>query len=329
MRVAVLALRQEDAGLAQSELDALADQLRQQVIESLPSTRYDVITKENIEVLLQNVGKDLADIAGCDSACETAYGRELGADYVISGTIKKVFGKMRVSLACHQTRLDSPKALAMARCDVQSASQLVDGVDKSGLELLLRAFPGEVAVPEPAPGMAPAPQAPDTPSELAAMEDQVRSRLGLDGLRLDPDLAVSLEISADIFVEGEELKLSLECSERCFLAVFNLYANDTVALLFPQGETLGPPLDPGATLVLPPGDGVTWKVGLLPGDREAIEALHVVALREPTPLPAGVQPLWAGTRALEGGISALASWQRGLPPARFAQVTRAYGVVRR
>lgn len=325
--MAVLSLRQTDAGLGQTELEALTDQLRQQVIGSLPSNRYEVITKQNIEVLLQNQGKSLDDVATCDTECETEFGRLLGADYVISGTVTKVFGKLRVTLACHQTRLDAAKALAMARRDVHQSSQLIGGVDEAGMELLQVAFPQEVTASEQASGLASANTTPK-PAERTHFEKRVYEKLGLDHLRTDSELKVRLEVGADEFLEGDSLTLSVLCSERCFIAVFNLYSDDSVGMLFPHEDGSRRALKAGQALVLPEA-GTVWKMRLDRGDRKATEVLHVVAMRAPPRSPKGLKNLRAGIRSLKGGFSALAAWHRRLPDGRFAFATRPYSIVRR
>jgi hypothetical protein len=59
-----------------------------------------VMTRENILVILQSSGKNLAD---CEGECEVDTGRRLGADWVISGDILKVGSSYKLDLRLHDT----------------------------------------------------------------------------------------------------------------------------------------------------------------------------------------------------------------------------------
>jgi len=53
------------------------------------------MTRENLLVLLQSSGKDLAN---CEGECEVDTGRRIGADVIISGEIQKVGTPYKISL---------------------------------------------------------------------------------------------------------------------------------------------------------------------------------------------------------------------------------------
>ncbi len=77
----------------------LADVVRASALKAAP--RLGVMTRENLLVLLQSSGKDLAD---CEGECEVDTGRRIGADAVISGDILKFGARYKLSLRLHETK---------------------------------------------------------------------------------------------------------------------------------------------------------------------------------------------------------------------------------
>src|SRR5438876_12386189 len=97
--VAVLEFR--DKVPPEQRIDAayLSDQVRSAVKRSLPDAR--VITRENMLVLLQASGKDLAN---CEGECEVDTGRRIGADLVVSGELLRFGTQYKLNMKLHDTR---------------------------------------------------------------------------------------------------------------------------------------------------------------------------------------------------------------------------------
>lgn len=97
--IAVLEFR--DKVPKEERLDSayLSDQVRTAVKEELPEAR--VITRENMLVLLQASGKDLA---ACEGECEVDTGRLIGADLVVSGELLKFGTQYKLNMKLHDTR---------------------------------------------------------------------------------------------------------------------------------------------------------------------------------------------------------------------------------
>lgn len=97
--VAVLEFR--DKVPKEERLDSayLSDQVRTAVKDELPEAR--VITRENMLVLLQASGKDLA---ACEGECEVDTGRLIGADLVVSGELLKFGTQYKLNMKLHDTR---------------------------------------------------------------------------------------------------------------------------------------------------------------------------------------------------------------------------------
>jgi len=90
----------------------------------------EVITRENLLVLLQASGKDLAN---CEGECEVDTGRRIGADAVVSGEILKVGTRYKLTLRLHETH--DGKLLSAAVASGRTIDELDDAVGRAAAEL--------------------------------------------------------------------------------------------------------------------------------------------------------------------------------------------------
>lgn len=97
-RVAVLDFGNQ-AALPMAEIDYVTDLVRGAVRRELPLQSYIVMTRDNIFDLLP-VGTDLAH---CIGECAVQTGRNIGADYVITGDVLEVGGQLRVKFTLYGT----------------------------------------------------------------------------------------------------------------------------------------------------------------------------------------------------------------------------------
>jgi hypothetical protein len=95
----VLELRSKLREEAAIDAGYVADRLRAEVLSSGIDAR--IISRENMLVLLQAQGKQLAD---CEAECEVETGRRIGADLVVSGELVRVGESLKASLRLHETR---------------------------------------------------------------------------------------------------------------------------------------------------------------------------------------------------------------------------------
>ncbi len=99
-RVAILELKDYTQGaVTESERMYLSNLIRQS-LNLLPKNQYAVMTQENIISLLPE-GKVLED---CLKDCEVLIGRELGANYIITGEIVRFGQALRISLKLHESK---------------------------------------------------------------------------------------------------------------------------------------------------------------------------------------------------------------------------------
>ncbi len=97
-RLAVLEL---SGGLNRDELGVLSDEMRGAVVGTV-GTGVQVMTRENMEVMLEDMGLN-ADCVS-EGACEVETARNLGVDYVISGSIVKMGQTFVLSIKLHEVR---------------------------------------------------------------------------------------------------------------------------------------------------------------------------------------------------------------------------------
>ena len=86
------------AGVTDDEAYFLTDKVRRSASQILPISHFTIMTSENIQELLPP-GKDLAKCT--DATCEVELGREIGAEYIITGEIIRYAGKLRVQIKVH------------------------------------------------------------------------------------------------------------------------------------------------------------------------------------------------------------------------------------
>jgi hypothetical protein len=98
-RLAVLDLRNLTKELTPDDARYFTDLVRAAVLKLAP--QLDVMTRENLLVLLRSTGKDLAN---CEGECEVDTGRRIGADAIISGEIQRIGTRYKISLRLHETR---------------------------------------------------------------------------------------------------------------------------------------------------------------------------------------------------------------------------------
>jgi formylglycine-generating enzyme required for sulfatase activity len=158
-RLAVLELKGKIDG---DVLDTFADAVRGGAVEGLVGRRVQVMTRENMMVLLKEMGKK--DCSEGDCEVETA--RNIGADYVVSGGVVRIDGAFVVTLKLHETRGGS--LLATDQIDAKTELEVLRQLREHGRNLVASTIGPRAAAlpralgPEPAataqPLSHPAPQ---------------------------------------------------------------------------------------------------------------------------------------------------------------------------
>ncbi len=166
-KLAVLMLKVDSKAVSLDEASTLTDVFRSRIIRASDG-RMKVIAKEKVVEILKSMHKDAVQ---CSSECEIETAREIGADYVASGSISAISGRTILVLEVKRSR----DGVAVASRDVSSqAAELYDklGPAADALTLdLLKKLPvdkvpdaREAPVASPAPAKAPAEAAPKAPA---------------------------------------------------------------------------------------------------------------------------------------------------------------------
>jgi hypothetical protein len=127
-KVAVLELRNFTRELTVQNAQYLTDVVRQAALKA--NTGADIMTRENLIVLLEASGRKLEE---CEGECEVDTGRRIGADAIISGEVQKLGSRFKISLRLHETR--EGKLLASATGTGANIDELDDSVAKAAREL--------------------------------------------------------------------------------------------------------------------------------------------------------------------------------------------------
>src|SRR5205085_11003071 len=127
-KLAVLDLKNFTKDLTRENAQYFSDVIRQASLRMEPG--LDIMTRENLLVLLQSTGKRLEE---CEGECEVDTGRRIGADQIISGEIQKVGTKYKMTLRLHDTR--EGRLLASAIGSGKSIDELDESAQKAAEEL--------------------------------------------------------------------------------------------------------------------------------------------------------------------------------------------------
>ena len=98
-KVAVLDFRSFTKRVNADNASYFGDVVRGSCLGTAP--RLEVMTRENLLVLLQASGKDLSN---CEGECEVDTGRRIGADLVVSGDIHELGSLLKLALRLHETK---------------------------------------------------------------------------------------------------------------------------------------------------------------------------------------------------------------------------------
>jgi TolB-like protein len=127
-KLAVLDLKNFTKDLTHQNAQYFSDVIRQASLRMEPG--LDIMTRENLLVLLQSTGKKLEE---CEGECEVDTGRRIGADHIVSGEIQKVGSKYKLTLRLHDTH--QGKLLASAIGSGKSIDELDESAQKAAEEL--------------------------------------------------------------------------------------------------------------------------------------------------------------------------------------------------
>ena len=134
--VAVLELVSNTHRITDHEAQYLTDTLRGAIREALDKDSFDIMTRENMDVLVPPQA-----LRQCDSGrCIVEIGKKLQADFVIGGTVTDVAGRMAFTLQGYESR--SGALTGSEQGDSDTVFGLLDRIRKVAPELASKLTPG-------------------------------------------------------------------------------------------------------------------------------------------------------------------------------------------
>ncbi len=128
-KLAVLDFHSFSDALKPEDVRYFTDVVRGAVLRAAPGLQ--VMTRENLLVLLQATGKDAS---ACEGECEVDTGRRIGADAVVSGEILKVGSHYKLSLKLHETH--DGRLLSTSVASGKSIDELDESAQGAATELI-------------------------------------------------------------------------------------------------------------------------------------------------------------------------------------------------
>jgi protein-L-isoaspartate(D-aspartate) O-methyltransferase len=101
----------------------MSDKVRSGVLRGLQGKDFVVMSRENMAILLKDMGRDCKSVQG---ECEVETGRNIGATYVVSGSVEDVGGGL---MLCTLKVHDTNSGALLATGDVRG-TQIVDLIDR-------------------------------------------------------------------------------------------------------------------------------------------------------------------------------------------------------
>ena len=107
----------------------LSDEVRGVALKAVAEHHCSVMTRESMAVILKDMGRGECE----EGDCEVETARNIGADFVVSGSVAKIEGSFVATLKLHETARGM--LLASARATAPTALELIEAIKRSSAEL--------------------------------------------------------------------------------------------------------------------------------------------------------------------------------------------------
>lgn len=108
---------------------------------------------------------------------------------------------------------------------------------------------------------------------------KIRAQVEIEQGEPDPTFSLEVKTNKTIYRENETMTIDIKPTRDCYIYVFNIMANDSLVVLFPNLYMQNNKLKADSTLHLMP-EGLSLQVSLLPGMQRATELIYVVATKQ-------------------------------------------------
>ena len=128
-------------GVDDEDLLSLSDQVRYAAIHLLPKNKYSIYTRENLTQILSD-----NEVECVEGQCEVETGRNIGADYIISGNVLRRGSELKLVLKFHDT--SSAKLMAIEQVTSGSTRGLIKRTPSLSRKLMLNALDLKISTRE-------------------------------------------------------------------------------------------------------------------------------------------------------------------------------------
>ena len=140
-RLAVLEFSGDRDVVSDAELAYLADKTRGAALKALNPVEWEIMTRENMLVMIETNAEDLA---ACLGECEVETGRLIGAHQVVAGSLLKLGANLRLTLKSFDT--DSGRMLGYEEVSAKDIEEIANGISSACGVMLNGRQPGSSTV---------------------------------------------------------------------------------------------------------------------------------------------------------------------------------------
>jgi hypothetical protein len=145
----------------------------------------------------------------------------------------------------------------------------------------------------------------------------------------DPTFKVVLKTDRASYRQGESLKMRVTSTQDCYITIFNLFANDSLKVIFPHRFHPDNFLKANTELPLP-SETEAWSLPLylLPGREQDSEALLIIATKEDIPFTVAETTDSEGFISFPSALQSLNRWLIEMNAGQYTQDLVKYTIVR-
>ena len=144
----------------------------------------------------------------------------------------------------------------------------------------------------------------------------------------DPEFRLSAQANRHVFQSGEEMYFKIQSSKDCYITIFNLAADDSVYVLYPNSIDSEHFIEADILVEIPSAasrkNGYQFKVATLPGQFKHTETITVIGTKHKIPFWDDVVSQNVGTPRI--AMTKLSRWLSEIPVSQRAEASFAYSV---
>ncbi len=159
---------------------------------------------------------------------------------------------------------------------------------------------------------------------------KIRAQVAIEQGESDPSFSLQVKTNKTIYRENETMTIDIKATRDCYVYVFNIMANDSLVVLFPNLYMQNNRLKADSTLHLMP-EGLSLQVSLLPGMQRATELIYVVATKARykfAPEWSDEDEVFRSAATKSFAFIELPRWLANIPPDKRTDRVAAYEIIK-